>query len=191
MDLPLTLLFFSFLVYHTAFYPCSLTAFSTLPCLCVCLCVLITQLCPTLCDPMDCSWPNSSVHEIFQARILEWVAIPFFRGSSWLRDWTWVSYIAGRFFTVWATTLSIQSLSHTHCSLNIAGMVLPQGFVASVFFAWNILIPHVCMDLSLTFLSILFSVTLLRGYTFTSLFKIALFSLSFLFCCNFITLGSL
>ena len=41
---------------------------------------LIAQLCPTLCDPMDYSWPGSSVHGILQARILEWVAIPFSRG---------------------------------------------------------------------------------------------------------------
>ena len=40
------------------------------------MCVLVTQLCSTLCDPMDCSLPDSSVHEILQARILEWVAIP-------------------------------------------------------------------------------------------------------------------
>ena len=44
--------------------------------------LLVAQLCPTLCDPMDCSLPDSSVHGILQARILEWVAIPFSRGSS-------------------------------------------------------------------------------------------------------------
>jgi len=55
------------------------------------------------CNPMDCRPPESSVHEILQARILEWVAIPFFRGSSQLRDPTWVSCITGRFFTIWAT----------------------------------------------------------------------------------------
>ena len=44
--------------------------------------VLVTQLCSTLCDPMDCSLPGSSVHGILQARILEWVAIPFSRGPS-------------------------------------------------------------------------------------------------------------
>ena len=60
--------------------------------------VSVTQLCPTLCDPMDCSPPGSSVHGVLQARILEWVAISFSRGSSWPRDWTWVSRIAGRFF---------------------------------------------------------------------------------------------
>ena len=69
----------------------------------VCVCVLVIQLCLTLCDPMDCSLPASSVHGILQARILEWVAIPFSRGSSWPRNWTWVSHIAGRVFTIWAT----------------------------------------------------------------------------------------
>ena len=44
--------------------------------------VLVTQLCPTLCDPMDCSPPGSTVHGIFQARIMEWVTIPFSGGSS-------------------------------------------------------------------------------------------------------------
>ena len=55
---------------------------------------------------MDCSRSSgSSVHCILQARILVWVAIPFSRGSSWPRDWTWISYIADRFFTVLATML--------------------------------------------------------------------------------------
>ena len=57
-------------------------------CVCVCVCVCararvcakLLQLCLTLCDPMDCSPPGSSVHGIFQARILEWVAIPSSRG---------------------------------------------------------------------------------------------------------------
>ena len=53
---------------------------------------------PTLCDPMD-----YTVHGILQARILEWVAVPFLRGSSQSRDWTQVSRIAGWFFTSWAT----------------------------------------------------------------------------------------
>ena len=47
------------------------------------------------CDPMDCSLPDSSVHGILQARILEWIAISFSRGFSWPRNWTWVSCIAG------------------------------------------------------------------------------------------------
>ena len=58
----------------------------------------ITQLCPTLCDPMD-----NSVHGILQARILEWVAFPFSGGSSQSRNKTQVSCIPGGFFSSWAT----------------------------------------------------------------------------------------
>ena len=61
--------------------------------------VLVTQSCLTLYIPMEYSLPGSSVHGILQARILEWIAIPFSRGSPWPRDWTWVSRIAGGFFT--------------------------------------------------------------------------------------------
>ena len=67
--------------------------------------VKVTRSCPTLCYPMDCT----SLHGILQARILEWVAIPFSRGSSQYRDLTQVSCIAGRFFTVW-TTLSMHKV---------------------------------------------------------------------------------
>ena len=63
----------------------------------------VTQSCLTLCDPMDFSLPGFSVHGILQARILEWVTISFCRGSSWPRDWTQVSLIAGGFFTIWAS----------------------------------------------------------------------------------------
>ena len=66
--------------------------------------VKVTQSCLTLCNPMDCSVPDSSIHGILLARILEWVTIPFSRGSSQPRDWTQFSLIAGRFFTVWATS---------------------------------------------------------------------------------------
>ena len=62
----------------------------------------VAQSCPTLCDPMDCSLPGSSVHGIFQAIVLEWIAISFSRGSSQPRDRTQVSHIAGRCFTIWA-----------------------------------------------------------------------------------------
>ena len=63
----------------------------------------VAQSCLTLCDPMDYSLPGFSVYRIFQARVPEWVAISFSRGSSLPRDWTWVSHIAGRGFTLWAT----------------------------------------------------------------------------------------
>ena len=56
----------------------------------------VPQSCPTLCDPIDCSPWGSSIHGIFQARILEWVAISFSSGSSQPRDWICVSRIAGR-----------------------------------------------------------------------------------------------
>ena len=59
--------------------------------------VKVVQSCPTIFDPMD-----YTVRGILQTRILEWVAIPFSRGSSQPRDWTQVSCIAGRFFTSWA-----------------------------------------------------------------------------------------
>ena len=64
--------------------------------------VKVAQLCPSLLDPMDYSLQPPLSMEILQARILEWVSIPFSRGSSWLTDQTWVSGIAGR-FTIWAT----------------------------------------------------------------------------------------
>ena len=75
-------------------------------CVCVCVCVF-SWSCPTLCDPLDCSQPGSSVHGIFQARIPEWVAISSHRRSSWPMDQTrvsCVSYTAGRFFTIKAVS---------------------------------------------------------------------------------------
>ena len=69
-------------------------------CWCMCACA---QLGPTLCDPMDCSLPGSSVHGISQERILEWVAISFSRWSCWPRDWTWVSCIGRQILYHWAT----------------------------------------------------------------------------------------
>ena len=65
--------------------------------------VLVAQSCSTLWDLIDCSPLGSSAHGILWARILVWVAIPSSRGSSWPRDWTRVSCIAGKFFTIWAT----------------------------------------------------------------------------------------
>ena len=79
--------------------------------------VKVTQSCLTLCDPMDCSPPGSSVHGILQARILEWVAMPYSTGSSRPRDWSRVSCVsctAGRFFTAEAlgkTTLYQQEFT--------------------------------------------------------------------------------
>ena len=70
----------------------------------------VTQSCPTLCNPMDCSLQGSSVYGIFQAIVLKWIAISFSRGSSQPRDRTRVSHIVDRRFTVWATREVISTL---------------------------------------------------------------------------------
>ena len=87
-------------------------------CVCVCVCVhvqmlcSVAQLCPALCYCMCCRPPSSSVHEIFPARMLEWIAISSSRGSSWPRDWTHffcVSYLGSR-------SLSYLGISYMHCN---------------------------------------------------------------------------
>ena len=103
----------------------------------------VAQSCPTLWDPMGCRGshgtpcpPGSSVHGILQARILEWVAISFSMGSSWPRDWTQVSHIAGRCFNLWATRearLSSRACSNSHpltwwCYLTILSSATPFSF---------------------------------------------------------------
>ena len=74
----------------------------------------VTQSCLTLCGPMDCSLPGSSVHGIFQVRVLEWVAISFSRGSSWSKDWTRVSSIVDWHFTVWAPREVLNVSQHNY-----------------------------------------------------------------------------
>ena len=83
----------------------------------------VAQTCPTLCDLMDGSLPGSSIHGIFQARILEWVAISFSGGSSQLRDRTRVSCIAGKGFILWA----MQS-SQLHHSLQTCLRSFQSGY---------------------------------------------------------------
>ena len=76
--------------------------------------------------PMNCSPPNFSVHGILQARILEWVAISFSRGSSWPRDLTQVSHIAGRHFNLWTTNLSLSIVF-----LYFFALIAEEGFLIS------------------------------------------------------------
>ena len=76
-----------------------------------CVAVLVPQLCLTLCNPTDCSLPGSSVHGILPARILEWVAISYSKGSSQPTDWTWMSCI-GRWIL---HHLSHQGSSFSYC----------------------------------------------------------------------------
>ena len=90
--------------------------------------VKVAQLCPTLCDPTD-----YTVHGILQARILEWVAFRFSRGSSQPRDWTQVSHIAGRFFTSWATRETVgiyNSKKDNSCLQEVHDIVIiPQNYI--------------------------------------------------------------
>ena len=69
----------------------------------LCCCCLVVKPCLTLCHPMACSPPGSPVHGIFQARILEWVAISFSRASSQPRDWTHISCIGRQILYHWVT----------------------------------------------------------------------------------------
>ena len=77
----------------------------------------VAQLCLTLCDPEDCKLSGSSVHGIFQARVLEWVAISFSMGSSQPRDQTQTSHIAGRRVTVWKILKEMGIPEHLTCLL--------------------------------------------------------------------------
>ena len=105
------------LLYLTNFYVIFKTSQMPLPldgslCMTLCLPTIechevrwgeVAQSCPILCDPVDCNLLGFSVHGILQARILEWIAISFSRGSSRPRDWTQLSHIGGRRFNLWAT----------------------------------------------------------------------------------------
>ena len=117
--------------------------------------LIVAQSCLTLCDPVKCSLSGSSVHGILQSRIPEWVAIPFSKVSSWTRGQTQVSWIASRFFTIWASKEAqhrrrslfignihsnieydgqhIDNFSEMHC-----GKETPLYCIYSVFFSWNL-----------------------------------------------------
>ena len=109
----------------------------------------VAQSCPTLGDPMDYSLPGSSVHGIFQAVVLEWIAISFSRGSSRPRDRTRVSHIVDRRFTVWATrkvqhelvdkysssfSPQVGQLSMVHTGIQLS----PVGLNSSWPHSWNL-----------------------------------------------------
>ena len=97
----------------------------------------VSQLCPTLCDPIDFSLPGSSVHGIFQAIVLEWIAISFSRGSSQPRARTWVSRIVDRCFTVWATREVLQWYYY-NTKHNIPTLLFFKvGAIRSTFTHWH------------------------------------------------------
>ena len=122
----------------------------------------VAQSCPTLCDPIDYSLAGSSVHGIFQARVLEWGAIAFSRGSSRPRDRTRVSRVVGRCFTIWATREALQKLNVTEI-LNKAEVSgggtehLEIRYIQSGFFTKSsscvledMICPAVCLNLVIT-----------------------------------------
>ena len=88
----------------------------------------VVQSCLTLCDPMDCSLPGSSVHGLFQARVLEWISISFSRGSSLPRDRTEVSHVVCRCVTVGAT----REAPETFLLLNKSSLCFLDLFVLSL-----------------------------------------------------------
>ena len=113
-------------------------------------CARLLQLCPTLCNAMDCRPPGSSVCGVLQARTLGWVAIPFSRASSWPRYWIQVSHIAGRFFTIWAT----REVAHHYLIFNFKrlGKLLfstyrkqisnVKKYRKPIFTSWEIIVSH-------------------------------------------------
>ena len=83
----------------------------------------VVKVLQSLSNPVNCSPPGSSVHGILQARILEWVAVPFSRGSSQPRDWTQVSFIASGFLTIWATKEALMNLCWHHINNYLKSVV--------------------------------------------------------------------
>ena len=102
----------------------------------------VAQSCPTLFDPMDGSLPGSSIHGIFQARILEWAAISFSRGSSQPRDRTRVSCIADRRFTVWATRETYNQSSYKADFFYYTISHPKPGTASEVTGNWRLAWPH-------------------------------------------------
>ena len=103
----------------------------------LCCCGLVTSVMSD-CDPMDCSLPGSSVHGILQARILEWVAMPFSRESPWPRDGTWVSCIADRFFTI----EPLRKLMKVKVTRLCPTLGNPMDYTIHEIFQWSILSLH-------------------------------------------------
>ena len=98
----------------------------------------VSQSCLTLWDPMKSSLPGSSVHRIFQARILEWVAISFSRRSSQTRDWTRVSRIVGRCFTIWVSKPRQNIKKQIHYFANKSPSSQSYGFSSSHIGIWEL-----------------------------------------------------
>ena len=122
--------------------------------------IVSCQSCPTLCSPMDYSLPCSFIHWSLQARILEWVAIPFSRGLSWCRDQTQVSSIAGSFFSIWATRVQNSTcVLGSHWYIKKEKWITP--FRLSVF-SWMGIVMHITQILGCYYF--LKTISMLRFY---------------------------
>ena len=97
---------------------------------------------PTLHHPIDCSLPVSSVHEILQAGTLGWIPMPFFRGSSQPRDRIQVSYIAGKFFTIWAMTEALPGWMYVPSKICICFCCVPESSVSSEWYQLSYLLKE-------------------------------------------------
>ena len=129
--------------------------------------VKVSQSCPTLCNPMD-----YRVHGILQARMLEWVAIPFSRGSSQPRGQTQVSHIASGFFTSWTTRENPPFLAPDFLSFYLAMSVTCASFHQ------NILLRHLGMFLD-SFLSFISQIqSTMKSYPFYLVNEIWIYPLS-------------
>ena len=136
--------------------------------------MLATQSFPTLCEPMDCSLPGSYVHGILQARILEWVVIPFCRGNSLPRDQTQVSHTVGRFFTIWATREAISDtifvfLWITSLSVIISRSihVFANGIISFFSYGWVIfhyIYLYICIYIYLYTYHVFFILSSVNGH---------------------------
>ena len=113
------------------------------------LCYLVAKLYPTLCNPIDCSLPDSSVHGISQAKILEWVDISFSRGFSWPRGWTHISCISRLVFLPLSTSPMLYQRSLNLLSLFIFGHCSDWVISITLAFGWL-----VCSYVSLSLLFI-------------------------------------
>ena len=127
----------------------------------------VAQSCLTLCNPLDFSLPGSSIHGIFQVRVMEWIAIFFSWGSSQPRHQTWVSCISGRHFTIWVTREAWVSLIFLRGSLVFPVLLfssislhhkLKKSFLSLLAILWNSEFTWVYISFSpLPCISLLFS----------------------------------
>ena len=124
--------------------------------------------------PLDCSPPGSSIRGIFQARVLEWVAISFSRGSSWPRDWTQVSHTAGRHFTIWATREVYFIYSRVYMLISNSWFI-PASLGP---FGKNVLLFYACDSISVLwmFIFIFLKIPYINNIIYQYLFCLAYFT---------------